>query len=210
MDTMPRKESEAINYPLENKRLDLFAQFAISLLNPNAKPSTAHHDGVIKWKPFARYWPFMRGIHWSQVNSHHKGWWRQALVFSLISDWTNGSVNTREAGDLRRYRAHYDVIVMKGGTPAPNRKGCIVESRPSDEDDDHHNDHDHDCDDDDDWCWGWWWWSFPIRLHFITSTFSHLNRRWPGPLPVYEYFVEVIPCSLYDPKTYFDTINCSI
>ena len=24
----------------------------------------------------------------------------------------NGSVNNREAGDLRRYRAHYDVIVM--------------------------------------------------------------------------------------------------
>ena len=24
----------------------------------------------------------------------------------------NGSVNNREAGDLRRYRAHYDVILM--------------------------------------------------------------------------------------------------
>ena len=26
--------------------------------------------------------------------------------------WINGWVNNREAGDLRRYRAHYDVIVM--------------------------------------------------------------------------------------------------
>ena len=26
-----------------------------------------------------------------------------------LNDW----VNTREAGDLRRYRAHYDVIVMR-------------------------------------------------------------------------------------------------
>ena len=26
----------------------------------------------------------------------------------------NGWVNNREAGDLRRYRAHYDVIVMQG------------------------------------------------------------------------------------------------
>ena len=26
--------------------------------------------------------------------------------------WINGSVNNREAGDLRRHRAHYDVTVM--------------------------------------------------------------------------------------------------
>ena len=38
--------------------------------------------------------------------------WRGALVFSLIYAWINGWVNNREAGDLRRYRAHYDVTVM--------------------------------------------------------------------------------------------------
>ena len=32
--------------------------------------------------------------------------------FSLICVWINGWVNNREAGDFRRYRAHYDVIVM--------------------------------------------------------------------------------------------------
>ena len=71
------------------------------------------HDDVIKWKHFPRYWPFVRGIHRSPVNSPHKGQWRGALVFSLICVWINGWVNNREAGDLRRYRAHYDVIVMK-------------------------------------------------------------------------------------------------
>ena len=30
----------------------------------------------------------------------------------FICVWINGWVNNREAGDLRRYRAHYDVIVM--------------------------------------------------------------------------------------------------
>ena len=35
--------------------------------------------------------------------------WRGALMFSLICIWINGWVNSREAGDLRRYRAHYDV-----------------------------------------------------------------------------------------------------
>ena len=46
------------------------------------------------------------------VNSPHKGQWRGALMFSLICVWINGWVNNREAGDLRRYRVHYDVIVM--------------------------------------------------------------------------------------------------
>ena len=70
------------------------------------------HDGVIKWKHFPRYWPFVRGIHRSPVNSPHKGQGRGSLMFSLICAWINGWINNREAGDLRRQRAHYDVIVM--------------------------------------------------------------------------------------------------
>ena len=70
------------------------------------------HDDVIKWKHFPRYWPFVRGIHRSPLNSPHKGQWRGALIFSLICVWINGWVNNREAGDLRRYRAHFDVTVM--------------------------------------------------------------------------------------------------
>ena len=42
----------------------------------------------------------------------HKGQWRGALMFSLICVWINDWVNNREAGGLRRYRAHFDVIVM--------------------------------------------------------------------------------------------------
>ena len=70
------------------------------------------HDDVIKWKHFPRYWPFVRRIHRSPVNSPHKGQWRGALMFSLICVWINGWVNSREAGDLRRYHAHYNVIVI--------------------------------------------------------------------------------------------------
>ena len=70
------------------------------------------HDDVIKWKHFPRYWPFVRGIHRSPVNSPYKGQWRGALMFSLICVWINAWVNNREAGDLRRYQAHYDVTVM--------------------------------------------------------------------------------------------------
>ena len=70
------------------------------------------HDDVIKWKHFPHYWPFVQGIQGSPVNSPHKGQWRGALMFSLICVWINGWGNNREAGDLRRYHAHYDVTVM--------------------------------------------------------------------------------------------------
>ena len=74
-------------------------------------PHSPIHDDVIKWKRFPRYWPFVRAIHRFPVNSPHKGQWRGALMFSLICVWISGWVNNREAGDLRRYRAHYDVTV---------------------------------------------------------------------------------------------------
>ena len=70
-------------------------------------------DDVTKWKHFPRNWPFVRGIHRSPVNSPHKGQWRGTLMFSVICVWINDWVNNREAGDLRRQRGHYDVIVME-------------------------------------------------------------------------------------------------
>ena len=63
---------------------------------------------------FPRYWPFVKGIHRSPMDYPHKGQWREALVFSLICTWTNGKANIRDAGDLRRYRSHYDATIMQG------------------------------------------------------------------------------------------------
>ena len=44
---------------------------------------------VSRWRHqmeiFSRYWPFVRGIHRSPVNSHLKGQWRGALLFFLWS-----------------------------------------------------------------------------------------------------------------------------
>ena len=74
--------------------------------------NTLPHDDVIKWKHFPLHWPFVRGIHRSPVYSPHKGQWRGASIFSLIYAWTNCFANNREAGDLRRHRAHYAVTVM--------------------------------------------------------------------------------------------------
>ena len=93
-----------------------------------------HHDDVIKWKHFPRYWPFVRGIPRSPMNSPHKGQWRGALMFSLICARMNGWVNNREAGDLRRHPTHCDAIVMfcrisfrlENGSYRPDLGWCVV------------------------------------------------------------------------------------
>ena len=69
-----------------------------------------HHD--ITWQHFLCYRSFVRGIYRWPVNSRHICQWRGALIFSLICAWIHGWVNNREAGDLRRHRAHYNVTVM--------------------------------------------------------------------------------------------------
>ena len=69
---------------------------------------------------FRCHWPF----HRSPVNSPHRGRWRGALMFSLICVWINGWVNNREASDLRRYRAHYDVTVVGKRSRGVEVKTC--------------------------------------------------------------------------------------
>ena len=70
------------------------------------------HDDVIKWEHFPRYWPFC-GEFTCRRWIPRKGHWRRALMFSLICARINGWVNNSGACDLRRRRAHYDVIVMR-------------------------------------------------------------------------------------------------
>ena len=64
------------------------------------------HDEVIKWKYFPRYWLFMREFLSQRpvTRSFH-------VFFDLCPN--KRCVNNGEAGDLRRNRAHYDVIVME-------------------------------------------------------------------------------------------------
>ena len=81
------------------------------------------HDDVIKWKQFPRYCPFVRGTHRWPVYSPHKDQWHGALIFSLIWAWINGWV--RDASDLRRHGAYYDVIVME---QTLSQSSCIVQT----------------------------------------------------------------------------------
>ena len=87
------------------------------LYDYNFDSVTLHWVIITPWwrhqmETFSTLLAIWTGNHRSPVNSPHKGQWRGALMFSLICVWINGWVNNREAGNLRRYRAHYDVIVM--------------------------------------------------------------------------------------------------
>ena len=70
------------------------------------------HDDVIKWKHVPRYWPFVCGNSLVTGEFPTQRPVTRSFMFSLICAWINSWVNNREAGDLRRHRAHYDVIVM--------------------------------------------------------------------------------------------------
>ena len=58
-------------------------------------------------------------------DSPHKDKRRGALIFSLICAWIDGWVNNREAGDVIRHRAHYDVTV-RAPVPASHRGATIL------------------------------------------------------------------------------------
>ena len=68
-----------------------------------------------------------------------KGQWHRVLMFPLICVWTNGWVNNRHAGYLRRHHAHYDVTVtchliccryQFDGIHAVSYETCTLKSRP--------------------------------------------------------------------------------
>ena len=86
----------------------------LKLHEGHVMPLLWKQDDVIRWKHFPRYWPFVRGIHQSPVNSPHKCKCRRALMISLICAKINSWVNNQDAGDLRRHHVYYDVTVMEG------------------------------------------------------------------------------------------------
>ena len=67
----------------------------------HALSNQSEHDDVIKWKHFHRCRSLVRVNH------------RLPLMFPLICAWTNSSVNNRDAGYVKRHRAHYVVLIIK-------------------------------------------------------------------------------------------------
>ena len=123
---VPESHNAPVPYPTMhhfcNRNVHMCAHFCYKMVHCRIFEMDLLHDDFIKWKHLPHYWPFVWGIHRSPVNSPHKGQWRGALMFSLIYARIKGWVNNREAGDLRRHHAHYNVIVMD--IRWPEHTGC--------------------------------------------------------------------------------------
>ena len=62
------------------------------------------------WKRFPHCWPFVRGQPiWIL---HIKGQWYGALVFSVLTNWTNCSTSSRVAGDFETLWCLCDITVV--------------------------------------------------------------------------------------------------
>ena len=80
------------------------------------------HDYVIKYNLFSvtgPLWGKTTGYWWIPLTKSSDGELWCFLFFFLIWDWTNGWANTRDAGDLRRHRAHCVVTVMCSASELP-------------------------------------------------------------------------------------------
>ena len=99
--------------PVLTRRRQLVSfRIAITSLCQHSTSIRMHHDDVIKWKHFRVTGHFVREIHRSLANTLTKASDAELWCFLRSVPWINGWVNNREAADLRRHRAHYDVIVM--------------------------------------------------------------------------------------------------
>ena len=73
-----------------------------SYLSIDISPFLPLHDDVIKWNLSPRYWPIVRGIHRSPVNSPHKGQWRWVMISSLIWVIVNSNFRNKLQWNLKR------------------------------------------------------------------------------------------------------------
>ena len=78
-----------INQGVGKVQLSLFQTWLWIWCKPVSQRSNSHDD-AIKWKDFPRYWSFMRGIHWSPVNSPHTNASDAELwcFLSSMPEWT--------------------------------------------------------------------------------------------------------------------------
>ena len=100
------------------KLLRLLLMLLLGPKNPRSASPYIYDSGVCHHCIFRPWWrhqtkTFSALLALCAVNSQHQGQWRGALMFFLIGARTNGWVNNGEGGDLRRHRAHYDVIVIR-------------------------------------------------------------------------------------------------
>ena len=87
------------------------SQDCLSISQATLKRSLIRDD-VIKWRHFLRYWPFVRGIHRSPVDSPHKGQWHGPLIYFVYS-------TVYLHADQRKYKSSASLAFVQGIPPSP-------------------------------------------------------------------------------------------
>ena len=87
--------------------------------------SWPNYDGVIKLKHFPPYWPLVRGIHQSAVNSPHKGQRHGALIFFYLRLNKRFSKQSRRRWfDTPLWRLCHDYINTRASNCTLDRSGA--------------------------------------------------------------------------------------
>ena len=97
-----------------NKKQDLSKWTYAELRDTiNTSCGEFHCNDVMTWKCFPYYWPLMKGIHWSPMDSPHKGSVMQSLdVFCVVHyTWRSCWTNVQVSDDLECH----DITVMPLG-----------------------------------------------------------------------------------------------
>ena len=68
--------------------------------------------GIMTWNRFSHYWPFVRGMYRSPIDSPHKGRAMRSILLSLLLAWAICWLIRRVANGLRR-KCHVNVITRK-------------------------------------------------------------------------------------------------
>ena len=128
---VPGIETERLNYPKQGKSIvlyhssrctgvtntpfgslsNLFCQFEYATWREDDNTMTSSNGNIFP----------DTGPLWGEFTSHRwipltKAGDVELWCFFFICAWTNGWVSNRDADDLRRHRAHYDVTVMNATT----------------------------------------------------------------------------------------------
>ena len=80
---------------------------------PVPLPMSQWHDDVTKWNIFRVTGPLcgeFTGHRWIPLTKARD---TELWCFLWSAPWIHGWVNNREAGEMRRHHAHYDVIIME-------------------------------------------------------------------------------------------------
>ena len=98
----------------------------MSLFVPIVLLRFAYHDDVIKWKHFPCYWPCVRGIHRSPVNSLYKGQWRGgALMFSVMI-YASRYIHTNDANGVFAVKIETNILSMPDSSSTTSPIGASL------------------------------------------------------------------------------------